>query len=67
MQHNSPAVILMSRIDEWWNYIDECEQHNIVSSLQDIHAGVPILTIATCKCDIPSTVSKLVALYRKHQ
>nr|CAH7764178.1 unnamed protein product [Callosobruchus chinensis] len=49
-----PAAILLSRIDEWWDYIDECEQHSIVSTLEDIHAGLPVLTIASCTTDIPS-------------
>ncbi|KAJ8925463.1 hypothetical protein NQ315_009297 [Exocentrus adspersus] len=54
VQFNFPAVILLSRIDEWWNYIDDCDQHSIVSTLEDIHAGLPILTIASCKTDVPS-------------
>nr|XP_023026910.1 ATPase family AAA domain-containing protein 2-like [Leptinotarsa decemlineata] len=48
-----PAIIFLSRIDEWWNNIDDCDQHSIVSTLEDIHAGLPILTIACCKSDIP--------------
>ncbi|CAH2009539.1 unnamed protein product [Acanthoscelides obtectus] len=48
-----PAVILLSRIDEWWDYIDDCVQHSIVSTLEDIHAGLPVLTIASCTTDIP--------------
>ncbi|CAG9838409.1 unnamed protein product [Diabrotica balteata] len=49
-----PAVILLSRIDEWWDVIDECNQHTVASILDDIHAGLPVLTIATCQTDIPS-------------
>ncbi|CAH1110519.1 unnamed protein product [Psylliodes chrysocephalus] len=48
-----PAVIVLSRIDEWWDNIDECDQHNVVSTLEDIHAGLPILTIASCNVDVP--------------
>lgn len=58
VQFNFPAVILLSRVDEWWNYIDDCDQHTIVSTLEDIHAGLPILTIASCKADIPTRVSR---------
>ncbi|CAH1163487.1 unnamed protein product [Phaedon cochleariae] len=51
---NIPSVIVLSRIDEWWDYIDDCDQHSIVSTLEDIHAGLPILTIASCRVDIPT-------------
>ncbi|KAJ8968272.1 hypothetical protein NQ317_008902 [Molorchus minor] len=51
---NFPAVILLSRIDEWWNYIDDCDQLSIVSTLEEIHAGLPILTVASCREDIPT-------------
>lgn len=58
MQSNYPAVILLSRIDEWWSYIDDCDQHSIVSALEEIHAGLPILTIASCRADVPTRVRR---------
>ncbi|CAG9761853.1 unnamed protein product [Ceutorhynchus assimilis] len=48
-----PSVTLLSRIDEWWNIINECEQLSIVSTLEDIHAGLPVLVIATCRGEVP--------------
>lgn len=57
MVHN-PCVFLLSRVDEWWGIISDCEQLSILSTLEDIHAGLPILVIATCKSDVPPTVIK---------
>ncbi|KAJ8947865.1 hypothetical protein NQ318_010011 [Aromia moschata] len=54
VQLNFPAVIWLSRIDEWWNYIDDCDQLGIVSTLEEIHAGLPILTMASCRAEIPT-------------
>ncbi|XP_057657765.1 ATPase family AAA domain-containing protein 2-like isoform X2 [Diorhabda carinulata] len=53
VQVHYPAIILLSRVDEWWDFIDECQQHTIVSTLEEIHAGLPILTMATCRVDVP--------------
>ncbi|CAG9860331.1 unnamed protein product [Phyllotreta striolata] len=48
-----PSVIILSRVDEWWEDINEYDQHNIVTSLEEIHAGLPILTIASCNVEVP--------------
>ncbi|KAH1007762.1 hypothetical protein HUJ04_004957 [Dendroctonus ponderosae] len=52
-QVHHPSVILLSRVDDWWSIIDECDQLSIVSALEDIHAGLPILVVATCRKDVP--------------
>ncbi|KAL1512788.1 hypothetical protein ABEB36_002318 [Hypothenemus hampei] len=52
-QVHHPSVILLYRVDEWWNIISETEQMSIQSTLEDIHAGLPTLVIATCKTDVP--------------
>ncbi|XP_050295213.1 ATPase family AAA domain-containing protein 2-like [Anthonomus grandis grandis] len=49
-----PCVVLLSKVDEWWNIIDECEQLRIATALEEIHAGLPILVLATCRRDIPN-------------
>ncbi|XP_060527248.1 uncharacterized protein LOC132702554 [Cylas formicarius] len=54
---NCPSIILLSRVDEWWNLITECEQLNILSALDNIHAGLPILVIATCRLDVPTVLN----------
>ncbi|XP_076267711.1 ATPase family AAA domain-containing protein 2-like isoform X2 [Rhynchophorus ferrugineus] len=53
IQYHFPSVIVLSKIDEWWDVVDDCEQLSIVSSLENIHAGVPVLVMATCKTDVP--------------
>lgn len=39
--------MLLSGVDEWWNLIDEYEQLRIFTSLREIHAGLPVMVIAT--------------------
>lgn len=48
-----PSLLVLSRVDEWWNYIEESDQISIAATLEDIHAGVPILTIASCRGELP--------------
>ncbi|XP_066139114.1 ATPase family AAA domain-containing protein 2-like isoform X2 [Euwallacea fornicatus] len=52
----NPCVILLSRVDEWWDIISDCDQLSIVSTLEDIHADQPILVVATCERDVPTTL-----------
>ncbi|KAL3285942.1 hypothetical protein HHI36_000459 [Cryptolaemus montrouzieri] len=48
-----PSLLVLSRVDEWWDHIEECDQISIAATLEDIHAGVPILTIASCREELP--------------
>ncbi|XP_044747035.1 ATPase family AAA domain-containing protein 2-like [Coccinella septempunctata] len=48
-----PSLLVLSRVDEWWNHIEESDQISIAATLEDVHAGVPILTIASCRGELP--------------
>lgn len=56
MRKDLPSLLVLSRVDEWWNHIEECDQISIAATLEDIHAGVPILTIASCRGELPIKV-----------
>lgn len=48
-----PSVLVLLRVDEWWDHIGESNRIAIAGALEDIHAGLPILTIATCRKNLP--------------
>ncbi|KAK9880444.1 hypothetical protein WA026_011690 [Henosepilachna vigintioctopunctata] len=48
-----PSLLVLSRVDEWWDHIEECDRISVAATLEEIHAGVPILTIASCRGELP--------------
>ncbi|CAH0551694.1 unnamed protein product [Brassicogethes aeneus] len=53
LQNNFPSLLVLSRVDEWWSFLEESDQISFIASMEDLHAGLPILTIATFKSKIP--------------
>ncbi|RZB40408.1 ATPase family AAA domain-containing protein 2-like [Asbolus verrucosus] len=53
---NLPSILVISRIDDLWNFLEIYEQNYIASVLEDIHSGLPILIIATCEEELPLMV-----------
>lgn len=62
VRQNLPAVIVLSRIDTWWDLVEDGVQIHIVSALEDFHANLPLLLVATCSKGVPPKVS-CVTLY----
>ncbi|KAJ3637239.1 hypothetical protein MTP99_000713 [Tenebrio molitor] len=50
---NLPSILVIPRIDDLWNFLEIYEQTYIASLLEDIHAGLPILIIATYEEEMP--------------
>lgn len=61
---NQPSILVIPRLDELWTYIDIGDQVYLTAALEDIHAGLPILIIATCEDEIPLTVNSQLFLNR---
>lgn len=57
---NLPSILVIPRIDDLWNFLEIYEQTYIASLLEDIHAGLPILIIATYEEEMPLMVTRLV-------
>lgn len=53
MQQQRPSVLVLSRIDEWWQLIDDTTQVQLSTALEELHAGLPVLLIVTCNRDVP--------------
>ncbi|KAF2905664.1 hypothetical protein ILUMI_00516 [Ignelater luminosus] len=53
IQHNSPSVLLLSRVNDWWNLVDEVCRNALMALLEDIHPTSPILLICTCDSNVP--------------
>lgn len=56
---NLPAIIVLPHLDDIWKFVDNLEQNYIVSLLDNIHASIPILIIATHDESLPAAVSIL--------
>lgn len=56
-RQNPPAIIVLSRIDTWWDLIENSVQTYLISVLEDLDAGLPLFLMATCSLEIPTMVS----------
>ncbi|KAI4468268.1 aaa domain-containing [Holotrichia oblita] len=52
-RQNLPSILVLSRVDEWWDLIDSGIQLGLTAMLEDLHAGLPLLVIATCSQELP--------------
>ncbi|KAK9731372.1 ATPase family associated with various cellular activities (AAA) [Popillia japonica] len=52
-RQNLPSILVLSRVDEWWDLIDNGGQLSLTAMLEDLHAGLPLLVIATCSQELP--------------
>ncbi|XP_063905374.1 ATPase family AAA domain-containing protein 2-like isoform X2 [Zophobas morio] len=50
---NLPSVLVIPRVDDLWSFLEINEQMYITSLLEDIHAGLPILIVATYEEELP--------------
>lgn len=59
-RQNLPAIVVLSRIDAWWDLMENGVQTYLMSALEDLHASLPLLLVATCSKKAPSVVSSNV-------
>ncbi|KYB27297.1 ATPase family AAA domain-containing protein 2 [Tribolium castaneum] len=50
---NLPSILVIPRVDDLWSFLDANEQTYIASLLEEVHAGLPILIIATYEEELP--------------
>lgn len=56
-QQQLPSILVLSRVDEWWETMENSVSHLLKSILEDFHAGLPLLIIVTC-VELPQPVTK---------
>ncbi|GJQ79242.1 hypothetical protein Trydic_g5486 [Trypoxylus dichotomus] len=57
-RQNLPSILVLSRIDDWWELIDSGMQIGLTAMLEDLHAGLPLLLIATCNQELPDMLQE---------
>lgn len=55
-QQQLPSVLVLSRVDEWWDMMENNALHILKSVLEDFHAGLPLLIVVTC-VELPDAVT----------
>lgn len=52
----SPSIVVISRVDDWWDLLDNEAQVSIISMLEDLHSGLPILVIVSYDERLPGAL-----------
>ncbi|XP_022921257.1 ATPase family AAA domain-containing protein 2-like [Onthophagus taurus] len=52
-RQNLPSILVLSRVDDWWDMIESSIQLSLTTMLEDLHPGIPLLLIATCNEELP--------------